>query len=146
MKKKLKWRLAELPSGGEVAELVAEGVITIDEARDMLFNEEEKIPKNKLKEFEEEIKFLRELCDKLAANSNGWTTIIKEYRDYKPHYPTWYSAYGGVMNANHTISNTYTTPAVNLVSHSSNNLSTIPTSASGVSSTGKQTKLLSKLN
>lgn len=107
-KKNLKWRLSELPTGSEVAELVAEGVITKDEARDILFNEE-KSASNKVKELEEEVKFLRELCDKLAAKSNGWTTIIREYRDYTPRYPMWYQSYGTAINAGAT---TFTAGAV----------------------------------
>lgn len=97
-KKDLKWRLTELPTGDEVASLVEQEVITKEEARELLFNEGEDKSK-KVKELEEEVKFLRELCDKLAAKSNGWTTIVREYHDYRPKYPVWYSSYGGVINA-----------------------------------------------
>lgn len=96
MKKTLKWRLAELPTGDEIAQLVEQQVISKDEARDILFNEE-KEDSNKLAALKEEVKFLRELCDTLASKSNGWTTIIREYHDYKPRYPVWYQTYGTLM-------------------------------------------------
>lgn len=95
-KKELKWRLKELPTGDEVAELVAQGVITKEEARKLLFNED-KEDSDKLKARHEEIKFLRELVDKLASKHNGWTTIYHEYYRIKPHYPVWYSNYGPLM-------------------------------------------------
>jgi hypothetical protein len=134
MKKELKWRLSDLPSGGEVADLVGEGVITKEEARSILFNEGEDKGK-KLKELEEEVKFLRDLCDKLAAKSNGWTTIVREYHDYRPKYPTWYASYGGVVNA------------VSTTTLSSNNLANL-TSGTGMafSQNLSQTKMLGKLN
>lgn len=92
MTKKLNWRLKDLPDATDVAELVDKKVITPDEARELLFSDKPDEAK-KLKELEEEVKFLRDLCDKLAAKSNGWTTIIKEVERYRPHYPVWYSTY-----------------------------------------------------
>lgn len=128
MKKTLKWRLSELPTGDEVASLVEQKVITTDEAREILFNEE-KEDSNKVAALKEEVKFLRELCDTLAAKSNGWTTIIREYERYKPSYPIWYSSYGGIVNS--TAGSTITTTG-------------------GVTGTysvsGGQTKMLSNLN
>lgn len=94
---KLNWRLKELPDAVDVAELVDKKVITPEEARELLFNDS-KDDSTKIKELEEEIKFLRELCDKLAAKSNGWTTIVKEYHDYRPHYPQWYATYASTVN------------------------------------------------
>lgn len=95
MKKTLNWRLKDLPDAVDVAELVDKKVITPEEARQLLFNEGKDEGK-KVKELEEEVKFLRELCDKLAAKSNGWTTVIKEIRRYTPHYPVWYANYQSV--------------------------------------------------
>lgn len=111
MKKTLNWRLKDLPDAVDIAELVDKKVITPEEARQLLFNEG-KDEGNKVKELEEEVRFLRELCDKLAAKtSGGWPTIVHEYRDYRPKFPTWYSAYGGVINTVGTTSNLTTSTA-----------------------------------
>lgn len=101
-KKQLNWRLKDLPDAVDVAELVDKKVITPEEARQLLFNEGKDEGK-KFNELEEEVRFLRELCDKLAAKtSGGWTTVVHEYRDYSPKYPTWYRSYGTVINAINT--------------------------------------------
>lgn len=94
MSEKLIWRLKEKPTAEGVAMLVENGVINRDEAREILFSESDK---NKLLDLEEEVKFLRSLCDKLAAKNNSWPTIIREYREYTPNRPYWYKAYGPVM-------------------------------------------------
>ena len=67
-KMKLNWRLSKLPTPDEVRELVKDKVITQDEAREILFSQEteEERDKNSL---ESEIKFLRELVDKLAKGN-----------------------------------------------------------------------------
>jgi hypothetical protein len=106
-KKELKWRLTDLPTGDEVASLVEQKVITTEEARQILFNED-KDSSTKVKELEEEVKFLRELCDKLAAKTTGgWQTIVHEYRGYHPYYHRWYGTYGGVINTlNSTVQST----------------------------------------
>ena len=96
-KTSLNWRLKELPDAVDVAELVDKKVITPEEARQLLFNENGE-DTNKVKALEEEVKFLRELCDTLASKSNGWTTVIREYHDYKPTYPYWYKSYGTLMS------------------------------------------------
>lgn len=134
MKKTLNWRLKDLPDAVDVAELVDKKVITPEEARQLLFNEGKDEGK-KVKELEEEVRFLRDLCDKLAAKSGGWTTVVHEYRNYKPLYPTWYGAYGGVINA---VGDTTTSTGIDLRS------STYTVGASSLS-TGT-TKGLSSLN
>lgn len=63
--KTLKWRLSELPTAGEVAELVDSEVITVEEAREILFaasssNDE------KVKALEEQVEFLKGLVQSLA--------------------------------------------------------------------------------
>lgn len=98
MTNKLNWRLKDLPDAAGVAELVDTKVITPEEARELLFSDKPDETR-KVKELEEEVKFLRELCDKLAAKSNGWTTIVREYHDYRPRYPQWYASYGNLVSA-----------------------------------------------
>lgn len=46
MTNKLKWRLSRLPEAQEVAQLVKDKIITIEEARQILFSEEDIISKN----------------------------------------------------------------------------------------------------
>lgn len=88
-KNKLVWRLGKLPSVAELQELVKDKIITNEEAREILFNEqtEEDVDKDSLKS---EIKFLRELVEKL---SNGNTTKLVEYIYSKPYDYDWYKPY-----------------------------------------------------
>lgn len=133
-KTNLNWRLKDLPDAVDVAELVDKKIITPEEARELLFNEG-KDDSKKVKELEEEVKFLRDLCDKLAAKSNGWPTIIREYHDYRPRYPAWYANYQTVMTST---PNQYT---INAGSTSgSGGLAT------GTLTTASSTKMLSSLN
>ena len=113
MTKKLKWRLGKLPSVDEVLSLMDKNLITKDEAKNILFNSEteEDVDKESLKS---EIKFLRELVEKL---SKGRTEIIEKIRYIeKPyyHYP-WWSGYS-VWCGNSTITPTSGTDAVYLCS------------------------------
>ena len=92
MKKKLNWRLGKLPSPDEVRELVKDKIITQDEARGILFSEQEETERD-IKSLESEIKFLRELVEKLSKNNSS--TIIETIRYVeRPYinYP-WYQPY-----------------------------------------------------
>lgn len=91
MKNKLVWRLGKLPSTEELRELVKDKIITQEEAREILFSSETEEDRDK-KSLESEIKFLRELVEKL---SEGRTEIIEKIRYIeKPYhrYP-WWSGY-----------------------------------------------------
>lgn len=70
-KTKLNWRLQDLPTAGEVAELVNSEVITKDEAREILFSEKDKtqIDNEQIKAYKEQIEFLQGLVTKLSANN-----------------------------------------------------------------------------
>jgi hypothetical protein len=103
-KKNLIWRLKDQPTAEGIARLVETGVISSEQGYEILINESQ-TTKKELAAKEEEIKFLRELVDTLANKNNGWTTIVKEYRDYRPHYPTWYASYSPIIN-------TITSPAI----------------------------------
>ena len=94
---KLNWRLKDLPTASEIADLVDSEVITKEEAKELLFNDTQE-DSRKVKALEEEVKFLRELVDTLAAKNNSWHTIVHEYRDYTPQYPYWYKSYGTLMS------------------------------------------------
>jgi len=92
MTKKLVWRLGKLPTALELAELVIEKIITKEEAREILFNQEDEVDRDK-KSLESEIKFLRELAEKLSnSNSTKIVEIIKRVEGPYYRYP-WYSPY-----------------------------------------------------
>ena len=87
-KKTLKWRLGSLPSVEELRQLVKDKIITQDEAREILFNESEGRDEESLKE---EIKFLRELVEKLSDGKvSRIVEVIKEVPVYKER---WYKPY-----------------------------------------------------
>lgn len=87
---KLVWRLGKLPSVEELRQLVTDKIITQEEARDILFNTETEEERDK-KSLESEIKFLRELVDKLSQRSKI-VEVIREVE--KPYYRwEWYKPY-----------------------------------------------------
>lgn len=112
MKKNLKWRLSSLPTPSELQGLVKDKIITQYEARDILFKEETEEDQDK-KSLESEIKFLRELVEKL---SNGNTQIIETIKYIeKPYYKHgWYAPYATWCGGNGLI-NTSGTGSTNLV-------------------------------
>lgn len=69
--KTLSWRLSELPTAGEVAELVDAEVITKEEAREILFKKESS-KDEKVKALEEQVEFLKGLVEQLAKNRTVW--------------------------------------------------------------------------
>lgn len=84
MTKTLKWRLGKLPTSEEVLELMKNELITKKEAKEILFSEEntEEISISSLKD---EIKFLRELVEKLSNK----TQIIETIRTIEKPYIHW---------------------------------------------------------
>ena len=107
MTKKMIWRLKEQPTPKSLLELVASKILTNDEARQILFSLQEDSERDN-ESLKSEIKFLRELVQKL---SNGNNPIIVErireiempyYKkwDWYPQYQTWCQADGGVSGIN----------------------------------------------
>lgn len=91
-KTKLAWRLKSLPTPDEVRELFKDKIITQEEAREILFSQETEIEVDK-KSLESEIKFLRELVDKLAnGNYSRTIEIVREVERPWRRYP-WYEPY-----------------------------------------------------
>ncbi len=89
--KKIIWRLKEQPTSEMLRELVKDSILTKDEAREILFNLEEQVDRD-IESFKAEIKFLRELVEKLANNQK----VIEVVREIeKPYYPKspWYNPY-----------------------------------------------------
>lgn len=91
-KEVLKWRLSEKPTAASVIDLINSGVITKEEGKEILFNAETEEDRDK-KSLESEIKFLRELVDKLAKNNTS--TIVETIRYIEKPYIQyyWYQPY-----------------------------------------------------
>ena len=89
---KLVWRLGNLPSVEELRDLVRDKIISQDESRQILFNLET-VEDRDTKSLQSEIKFLRELVEKLSIGRSQIITTIKEievpYRKWD-----WYRPYG----------------------------------------------------
>ena len=93
MSKKIVWRLASLPTAGDLRQLVDNDIISKDEAREILLNFEEVNDRDK-KSFESEIKFLRELVEKLSSNQGGTKVVETIKYIEKPYYSyEWYKPY-----------------------------------------------------
>lgn len=86
------WRLKDLPTGDEVAALVEQGVLSKDEAREILLRDEEEENKDeKVKALKEQIEFLQKVVDALTRRQ--YTTIT-----YTPTHPTVYwQSWGGTL-------------------------------------------------
>ena len=108
MTTQLKWRLGKLPTPDEVLKLVNDKLITKEEARDILFNEETEEVKS-IDDLKQEIKFLKELIEKLGNRSQ----IVEHIRYIeKPYYiQPWYQPYqvwcGGTITTTGTSGTMY---------------------------------------
>ena len=88
--KKIVWRLKEQPTSESLQGLVKNGILTKEEAREILFSSETEEDRDK-KSLESEVKFLRELVEKLSKRSQI-VEVIKEIR--VPYYHNlWYQPY-----------------------------------------------------
>jgi hypothetical protein len=98
-KTKLVWRLKEQPTAGSLAQLVSVGIISKEDAKEILCSSETEEDRDK-ESLKAEIKFLREIVEKLS-NKGQIVEIIKEvetpywkkYIWYGP-YATWCSVTG----------------------------------------------------
>jgi len=88
MTKKIIWRLKESPTTEKLSQLVKDGILTKDEAREILFNLTDESERS-IESYQQEIKFLREIIDKLSSREKI-VEIVKEYHHYD--YP-WYKPY-----------------------------------------------------
>jgi len=82
---KLIWRLKEQPTTESLRELVKDKILTNEEAREILFSSEDIEDRDK-KSLESEIKFLRELVEKLARSRSQ---IVETIREIQPFYHTY---------------------------------------------------------
>jgi polyhydroxyalkanoate synthesis regulator phasin len=93
--KQLVWKLAEKPSGHVVAELVAQGVITKEEARSILFREEVK-QSDEVVALKELVNTLSEMVQELMNRPRDvqfvpYTKVIEVPRRHQPY---WINAVG----------------------------------------------------
>ncbi len=103
MTKKMKWRLSELPTPAEVSLLLDKEILTKEEAREILISIETDEDRDK-KSLQGEIKFLRELVEKLSNNRKAdiireITVIEKPYIRqpwFQPYY--FYATAGSSLN------------------------------------------------
>jgi hypothetical protein len=107
MKKKI-WRLSSLPTVEDLKTAIEAGIITKEEAKDMLLREEEDVPKDSLKEVKDELKLLRELV--LAGIGEKEVKIIeRHYHDSwhrLPYFPSWGTMYCSTANNTNLTSGT----------------------------------------
>lgn len=91
MTTKIVWRLANRPTPKEITDLLNAGILTKDESREILFSLETDEDRDK-KSLESEIKFLRELVEKLA---NSPSKIVETIRYVQPTYiqQPWFQPY-----------------------------------------------------
>jgi len=116
MTKKLIWRLKEQPSTEALRGLVQDKVLTNEEAREILFSSVEEQERD-IESYKSEIKFLRELVEKLSDSRSQIVTTIKEVEIPYKKYP-WITPYVTWCESG---SNTYTTGAGTNAFHSSTN-------------------------
>lgn len=81
----MRWKLKTLPTPSDIAVLIDKGVINKEEARTILFNPEEIENERDIDSFKAEIKFLRELVEKLAESRK----VVEIIREIEKPYQTW---------------------------------------------------------
>lgn len=104
-KTKTIWRLANRPTPQEVIDLKTAGLLTHDEAREILISQEEQEDRDK-KSLQEEIKFLRSLVQNLANNRYQIVNALGNIST--PNLPSqpWYVPYQQWMNLSDTSTQT----------------------------------------
>jgi hypothetical protein len=85
---KLIWRLKESPSSENLRELVKDGILNKEEARQILFSSETEEDRDK-ESLKSEIKFLRELVEKLSNKGQIIATIKEVEVPVYKQYPWW---------------------------------------------------------
>lgn len=96
-KTKIVWRLKEQPTAEKLRDLVSSGILNKEEARQILFSSEE-VTERDIESFKSEIKFLRELVEKLSKHNNQRVVeVIREVVEVEtpiyirqPWYPYYY--------------------------------------------------------
>ena len=123
-KQKLVWRLKEQPTSENLRELVKDGILSKDEAREVLFSSETEEDRDK-ESLKSEIKFLRGLIEKLATTQKV-VEIIRDYTPYWRKYP-WYEPYEIWCGNSLSITDCDSSSSNNLAIYTSSNFSDIKT-------------------
>jgi hypothetical protein len=120
MTTKIKWRLSKLPTPSELVELVNNKLVTQEEAKEILFTQEDE-KTVETSELKSEIEFLRHLVEELAQKKTATTTPVtiihecrKKYSDYtwyQPYYNWTSSGTGGITCNGTSLTNLATTTA-----------------------------------
>ena len=108
MTKKLTWRLGKMATPEEVLKLVNDKIITKEEARDILFNEKEETERD-VKSLEDEIKFLREIVDKLSKSRTNTIDVIRSVQVPYYYNQPWYGGYATYCGTSGSIANSGST-------------------------------------
>lgn len=128
MKNTLKWRLSKLPTVDEITTLLDKKIITQEEAKEILFNNEtqEEAEKSSL---EKEIEFLRKVVENLSDSETVKTTVTQ----YLPSYITqpFYQPYYYWSNPNVIYCNSLTGSSSTLATYTVSDGSTTSTSTAG---------------
>lgn len=109
-KKELKWRLKNLPTINELETLVANSIITKEEARKLLFNEQE--PRKESDEnmaLKKQIEFLEGLVKELSKQQHISTipVYLNRYVEmYRPFYGSTWTSGGSVTGISTPSTNT----------------------------------------
>lgn len=112
IEKKLTWKLKELPTADSIGRLVDTGVITPQEARDILFKEEEK-QSDEVEALKEMVNTLQEMVKDLMnrdqrVNFAPYTRVIEVPRRHEPYWEkVWCDTSGTTLTA--TTGNRYKT-------------------------------------
>lgn len=117
----LKWRLSERPSVDAIEKLLGAGIITKEEARQIILDESEVEPKT-VEDLQHELRLLRELVLSLAARQPETVIKIIEREIEKPYvkpywsnpYMVWCSSTTANTVSDYTLAETTTT---NLISN-----------------------------
>jgi hypothetical protein len=128
-KTKLVWRLKEQPTADSLAQLVSVGIISKEDAKEILCSSETEEDRDK-ESLKAEIKFLREIVEKLS-NKSQIVEIIKEIETpYWKKY-VWYNPYihwcGGTSTLTSGDATYYTTGSTSTTLTPSSNFSDINT-------------------
>lgn len=149
MTTKLKWRLGKLPSPEEVTLLLSQSVLTKDEAREILFSLETDEDRDK-QSLQEEIKFLRELVERLSKNKPE--RIVETIRYIEKPYITqgWYHPYyiysnsttgGGTMYYTNGANMTNAIGSISSLTSATSNSNMLTSSTQQTLASGNQTAL-----
>lgn len=111
----LTWKLSELPTAGELAELVDAEVMTKEEARDMMFGSPES-DKDKIKALEDQVALLLELVKSLSNKSPQIINVPYTYARTGPYWEKYW------MNTNKVLTSGGFVPASYVGDNSKNML------------------------